>query len=121
MNQDRRRRLEKTGEEEGRLEEKKEGQQRRRRKTGTGEEGRPAKEKKENRHWRRRKASKGEEGKPALEKRENRQWRRRLEEKEDRATEAGHRLRIERQPSKTGTLKQDFSRCVALKISRFIG
>jgi hypothetical protein len=63
--------------------------------------------------WRRRrKASKEEE--------ENRQWRRRLEEKEDRATEAGHRLQIERLPSKTGTLKQDFSRCVALKISRFI-
>jgi hypothetical protein len=61
-----------------------------------------------------------EEGRPAKKKKENRQWRRRLEEKEDRATEAGHRLQIGHLPSKTGTLKQDFSRCVALKISRFI-
>jgi hypothetical protein len=88
MNQDRRRRLEKKKED-----------WRRRRKASKGEEGKPAVEKKT-----------GEEGRPAKEKKENRQWRTRLEEKEDRATEAGHRLQIERQPSKTGTLKQDFSR-----------
>jgi hypothetical protein len=88
MNQDRRRRLEKKKED-----------WRRRRKASKGEEGKPAVEKKT-----------GEEGRPAKEKKENRQWRTRLEEKEDRATEAGPRLQIERQPSKTGTLKQDFSR-----------
>lgn len=49
-----------------------------------------------------------EEGRSAKKKRENRQWRIRLEQKkEDWAIEAGHRLQIERLPTKSGTPKQD--------------